>query len=167
MALLHARAEIDASVTIGASTRVWQFASVLRGARIGERCVIGAGAHIDGARIGDDCRIQANAYIPHGVEIGDRVFVGPGAIFCNDMWPDATRDGIDHAAIAAGTTIRVKDGASIGAGAIILPGVTIGAGAVVAAGAVVERNVPDGLVIKRNGYTAFQPDERRRMRLIQ
>ncbi len=44
--------------------------------------------------------------------------------------------------------ILVKKGASIGAGAIVLPNVTIGSFALVAAGAVVTRDVPDqGLVV--------------------
>jgi acetyltransferase-like isoleucine patch superfamily enzyme len=43
--------------------------------------------------------------------------------------------------------VVVRDGAWIGAGAIVLPGVEIGEGAVVAAGAVVTRSVePETLV---------------------
>jgi len=42
----------------------------------------------------------------------------------------------------------VKYGASIGAGAVVLPGVTVGRFAMVGAGAVVTRDVPDhGLVV--------------------
>jgi maltose O-acetyltransferase len=43
--------------------------------------------------------------------------------------------------------VEIKDGAWIGAGAIILPGVTVGAGAVVAAGAVVTRDVPENTLV--------------------
>jgi acetyltransferase-like isoleucine patch superfamily enzyme len=46
------------------------------------------------------------------------------------------------------TTIR--RGASIGAGAIILPGVTVGERAMVGAGAVVTRDVPDAVVVVGN-----------------
>jgi acetyltransferase-like isoleucine patch superfamily enzyme len=38
----------------------------------------------------------------------------------------------------------VRRGASIGAGAVILPGVTIGEGAMIGAGAVVTKSVPAG-----------------------
>ena len=38
----------------------------------------------------------------------------------------------------------VRRGASIGAGAVILPDIEIGEGAMIAAGAVVTRDVPDG-----------------------
>ncbi|WP_109661133.1 DapH/DapD/GlmU-related protein [Mesorhizobium loti] len=166
--MIHPLAHIDASIVeIGEGTKIWQFASVIRGARIGKDCIIGASAQIDGASIGNDCHIQNGVSIPHGVDIGDSVFVGPGAVFCNDMWPDATKDGIDHEVIAAGCTIRVEDGASIGANATILPGVIIGAGAFVAAGAVVTKNVPPNMVWRRNGWTGAFPDgyRSRRMRL--
>lgn len=164
-AFIHPLAVVEGS-TVGSGTKVWQHASVIRGARIGERCIVGAGSQIDGARIGSDCHIQNGVSICHGVEIGDRVFVGPLAIFCNDVWPDWSKDGIDHDVVAAGTTIRIEDGASIGAGAIILPGVTVGAGAVVAAGAVVDRNVPPDMVWRRNGYVGPKPKKMKRMRLI-
>lgn len=162
----HPLCFVQTSADIGEDTKVYQFASVIRGARIGARCIIGANTQIDGARIGDDCHIQNHVSIPHGVEIGNRVFIGPGAIFCNDMWPDWTKDGIDHEAIAAGTTIRVEDGASIGAGAIILPGIVIGAGSLVAAGARVNRNVPPNMVWRENGYIGLFPVKRERMRLL-
>jgi len=38
--------------------------------------------------------------------------------------------------------IKIKDGAHIGIGAIILPGVTIGEGSVIGAGSVVSRDIP-------------------------
>ena len=43
--------------------------------------------------------------------------------------------------------VTIKDGAWIGAGAIVLPGVTVGEQAVVAAGAVVTRDVPDATLV--------------------
>jgi acetyltransferase-like isoleucine patch superfamily enzyme len=47
--------------------------------------------------------------------------------------------------------VVVKDGASIGAHAVVLPGVTIGAGAMIGAGATVDRSVPDGHLLRRDG----------------
>lgn len=43
--------------------------------------------------------------------------------------------------------VKIGDNVWIGAGAIILPGVTIGDYSVVAAGAVVNRNVPSGVLV--------------------
>ena len=48
-------------------------------------------------------------------------------------------------------TVRLEDGAVIGAGALILPGVTVEAGGFVAAGAVVTRSVPAGFLWHRTG----------------
>ncbi|WP_292290090.1 DapH/DapD/GlmU-related protein [Mesorhizobium sp.] len=164
--MIHPLAVVEGA-ELGADVSIWQFASVIRGAKLGDGTSIGPYTKVDGAVIGRNCRIQDHCSINPGVVIGDYVFVGPGAIFCNDMWPDATHNGIDHEAVAAGVTVRVGDGASIGAGARILPGVTVGAGAVVAAGATVDRNVPAAMVWRRNGYISHVPPGRRtRMRLI-
>jgi acetyltransferase-like isoleucine patch superfamily enzyme len=99
--------------------------------------------------IGDRVKIQNYALIYHGVTIEDGVFVGPYACLTNDKLPRAiTPDGeLKTDADWEVGTILVKVGASIGAGAIILPSVTIGQFALVGAGAVVTHNVPDyGLV---------------------
>lgn len=164
--MIHPMALVEGA-ELGEGVSVWQFASVIRGAKIGEGTSIGPYTKIDGAVIGRNCRIQDHCSINPGVVIGDYVFVGPGAIFCNDMWPDATHNGIDHEAVAAGCTVRIEDGASVCAGARVLPGYIVGAGAFVAAGAVVDKNVPPYMVFRRNGYMSYVPaDERKRMRLI-
>jgi acetyltransferase-like isoleucine patch superfamily enzyme len=80
------------------------------------------------------------------------VFVGPGAIFTNDkkpraINPDGSLKGNDDWIV--GKTL-VRYGASVGAGAIILPGITIGAFALVGAGAVVTRDVPDYALVVGN-----------------
>jgi acetyltransferase-like isoleucine patch superfamily enzyme len=70
-----------------------------------------------------------------GVRLEDDVFVGPNVSFTNDKYPRSRRypDRFPE-------TI-VRQGASIGAGAVVLAGVSIGANAMVAAGAVVTRDV--------------------------
>ena len=95
------------------------------------------------ASMGTGCRIQGNTFIPGGWHIGDSVFIGPGAIFCNVKRPSAS----SRQPYAAGF---VDNRASIGAGAIILPGVTIGSGAMVGAGSVVTRDVPPGATVAGN-----------------
>ncbi len=64
------------------------------------------------------------------------------------------------------TTVRIFDGASIGAGAIILPGVMIGERAMIAAGAVVSRSVRAMQLFRRDG-TAEPIEEGRRQRARQ
>lgn len=144
---------IGPDVSVGDGTHIWQFASVIRGAVIGQKCSVGAGAIVDAARVGDNVLIGAGAQLHPGTVIGDNVFVGPGVIFCNDRWPRVSKDGFDGEALLSGkiVTVQVCDGASIGAGAVILPGVRIGIGATVAAGARVDESVPDYYLAKREG----------------
>lgn len=146
-------AHVQLGCTIGARTRVWQSASVIRKAGIGEDCTIAAGAVVDGSVIGHRCVISHCALIPPGMVIGNDVFIGPFVAMCNDAWPRAHKDGFDMEALISGdmVAIRIEDGASVGAHAIILPGVIIGREAMVAAGAVVKCNVPDSHVYHRDG----------------
>ena len=44
----------------------------------------------------------------------------------------------------------IKQGSSIGAGAIILPGITVGENAMIGAGSVVTKNVGNGLIVVGN-----------------
>ncbi|WP_236653554.1 aminotransferase class V-fold PLP-dependent enzyme [Streptacidiphilus melanogenes] len=88
----------------------------------------------DKAVVGDRVKIQNNVSVYRGVELADEVFVGPCAVFTNDLRPRATGP---WQALAT----RVHQGASIGANATIVCGVEIGARAMVAAGAVVSRSV--------------------------
>ena len=71
-----------------------------------------------------------------GVEIGERCFIGPSAVFTNVKTPRAE---VKRRHLYE--TTRVRDGASIGANATIVCGVTIGEYAVVGAGAVVTHDV--------------------------
>lgn len=84
--------------------------------------------------IGADCLIQAFTFIPDGVHIGHRVFLGPRVTFTNDKHPPSTEWNETY----------VEDEATIGAGAVILPGVRLGRGCVIGAGAVVTKDVPPG-----------------------
>jgi acetyltransferase-like isoleucine patch superfamily enzyme len=73
--------------------------------------------------------------------VGNDVFIGPNATFTNDLFPRSKKYPDKYLKTTIG------DGASIGAGAVILPGLSIGAGALVAAGAVVTKSVaPRSLV---------------------
>jgi UDP-2-acetamido-3-amino-2,3-dideoxy-glucuronate N-acetyltransferase len=143
-AFVHDSATVESAVLLGAGTKIWHQAQVRTRAIIGKRCIIGKGVFIDfDVVIGDDCKLQNYACVYHGVTLGRGVFVGPHAVFTNDMRPRAVtpefgplRDG-DW---TVGET-TVGDGAAIGANSTILPNVTIGKWAMVAAGSVVASNV--------------------------
>ena len=135
---IHTTALIENSVTLGDDTRIWHHCHIREGTVIGQRCNLGKNVYIDtGVRIGDETKIQNNVSVFHGVALGRRVFIGPSAVFTNDLTPraflwDATRV----------VKTRVGDGASIGANATIVCGVTIGEYAMVGAGSVVTRDIP-------------------------
>ena len=112
--------------------------------KIGKNCKIDAYVYIEeGVVIGDNCKIRPFVFIPTGVTIADNVFIGPGVVFTNDKYPKAHGDWTM-------LTITVQNGASLGAGTIILPGVTIGKNALIGAGAVITKDVPDNAVVMGN-----------------
>ncbi len=143
---IHPTAEVSPGASIGAGTRIWHQAQVREGAVIGQHCILGKGVYVDfNVRIGDNVKIQNYALVYHGVRIEDGVFIGPQACLSNDRYPRAvTPDGRlktdDDWEVGE---ILVHAGASIGAGAILLPGIEIGRFAMIGAGAVVTRSVPD------------------------
>jgi acetyltransferase-like isoleucine patch superfamily enzyme len=133
------------TVQIGSGTTIWQYTVVLQGARIGNDCNVNAHCFIENdVTLGDRVTVKCGVYIWDGIEIEDDVFIGPNATFSNDKYP-RSKQYPDHFAKTV-----VKKGASIGAGAIVLPGVTIGEGALVGAGAVVTKDVQPGSVVVGN-----------------
>lgn len=138
----HASAVVE-SADIGDNTSIWHFAHIREGARIGRNCNIGKGVYIDrDVRIGDNVKIQNFVSVYHGVEIEDDVFIGPSAVFTNDLYPRAFIWSEDRV-----VPTKVCRGASIGANATIICGITIGEYAMIGAGSVVTDDVPPyGLV---------------------
>lgn len=127
------------SEQVGARSRIWAFAHVLAGARIGEDCNICDHAFVEGrVSLGDRVTVKNAVLLFDGVTVADEVFLGPGVAFTNDLRPRAAiRKGPDQ---LLPTTVR--RGATVGANATVVCGVTIGEHAFVAAGAVVIRDVP-------------------------
>lgn len=141
---------IAADVQLGAGVQIPQPALVnLYGCRIGSETRIGAFVEIQaGAIVGASCKISSHSFICDGVELEDEVFVGHGVLFINDRYPRATANGRLQT-LQDWTVIRtrVRRGASIGSGAVILCGIEIGAGALVGAGAVVTHDIPPGATV--------------------
>jgi len=132
----NALCESDA---VGMGTRVWAFAHIMAGAVVGSDCNIGDHAFIEsGARIGDRVVVKNNVLVWDKVTVEDEVFLGPNAVFTNDMTP---RVGFKKKPEELIPTL-VRRGASIGANATIVCGVTIGEYAMIGAGSVVTRDVP-------------------------
>lgn len=134
------------STSIGKGTRVWAFAHVMKGAKIGQDCNIGDHAFVEsGARIGNGVTIKNGVAVWEGVTLEDFTFAGPNAVFTNDLRPRSPRfpgGKVRYKDKSWLGKTRVKRGASIGANATVVCGVTIGEFAMIGAGAVVSKNVP-------------------------
>ena len=125
---------------VGEDTRVWAFAHILPGARVGARCNLGECVFVEGgASVGNDVTVKNGVAIYDRVTIEDEVFLGPNATFTNDLRP---RSGTLKITPEEFAPTRIARGASIGANATIVCGVTVGSWAMVGAGAVVTRDVP-------------------------
>jgi len=121
----------------------------LYGCTIGDETRIGAFVEIQkNAAVGPRCKISSHSFLCEGVVLEAEVFVGHGVMFINDRYPRATAGGrLQTETDWAVAPTRVKRGASIGSGAVILCGVTIGEEAMIGAGAVVTRDVPAHAIV--------------------
>lgn len=149
---IHATADVSDRAQIGPGSSIWNQSQVREDVQIGSNCIFGKDVYIDfGVQIGDNVKIQNGVSVYHGVTIESGVFVGPSAIFTNDKQPRAINpDGTSKGANDWEVSLtRIGYGASIGAGAIILP-VHVGQFAMVGAGAVVTKDVPDHALVIGN-----------------
>ena len=153
---IHSLAICEAE-SVGSGTRIWPFSHALPGSVIGEDCNICESVFIEGgASVGDRVTIKNGVQLWDGVHLESDVFVGPNVSFTNDYTP-RSRDWKDP------LETRIAAGASLGAGAVILPGITIGEKAMVGAGAVVTRSVPPYAKVVGNparirGYVDLQSE---------
>jgi UDP-2-acetamido-3-amino-2,3-dideoxy-glucuronate N-acetyltransferase len=119
---------------------------VADGARLGADVVVGAFSFVAaGAVIGDGTRIQGHTSVWEGVVLGQDVFVGPAVVFTNVKHPRAAYPRAPH-----WDRTFVGDGASLGAGCILVAPVRVGPCALVGAGAVVTRDVPAHAIVAGN-----------------
>lgn len=135
----HPTAVVDDGAEIGAGSKIWHFAHILPGTKLGERCVVSQNVMIGPkVTVGSGCKIQNNVSLYEGVTLEDDVFCGPSMVFTNVLYPRAHVNRRDEF-----LPTLIRRGASIGANATIVCGNTVGRYAMVGAGAVVTRDVPD------------------------
>lgn len=138
---IHHTSDVMTS-NIGQGTRIWQYVVVLPNAVIGSDVNICAHCLIENdVIIGDRVTLKSGVQLWDGLRIGNDVFVGPNVTFTNDKFPRSKQYP------DAFMETHVEEGASIGAGSVILPGVTIGRYAMIAAGAVVTKSVPPYAIV--------------------
>ena len=136
---VHPSAIVDDGAVLGDGCRVWHFAHISAGARIGRDCSFGQNVYVgNDVRIGERVKVQNNVSVYDAVTLEDDVFCGPSVVFTNVHNP--------RAAVPRKHEFRrtwVKCGATLGANSTIVCGVSIGEHAFVGAGAVVTHDVPD------------------------
>lgn len=155
----HTTADIQ-SKKIGKDTNIWQYVVILPEAIIGDNCNICSHCFIENkVNVGNNVTVKSGVQLWDGLTLGNDVFIGPNVTFANDKYPrsKAYPDSFPK-------TI-VQSGASIGAGATILPDITIGSKAMIGAGAVVTKNVPDNAIVVGNpahivGYVSTEKNKK-------
>lgn len=134
---IHPTSEVQ-SQSIGDGTTVWQFCVILKGASIGKNCNINFNVFIENdVIIGDNVTVKSGVQVWDGLIIGNNVFIGPNVTFTNDKYPRSKQYPDEF------IKTTIQDGASIGAGSVVLCGVTIGRNAMIGAGSVVTKDIPD------------------------
>jgi acetyltransferase-like isoleucine patch superfamily enzyme len=152
---IHPTATVEAGATVGNGTAVWDNAHIRSGAIVGHDCIIGEKTYLaPGAVVGDLVKINAFVYVCAAVTIGDGVMISAGVIFTNDRFPRATTPDLQRLRTSLPDehtrNTEVRDGATIGAGAVIGCDLTIGRFAMVGMGAVVTRSVGDFCLVLGN-----------------
>jgi UDP-2-acetamido-3-amino-2,3-dideoxy-glucuronate N-acetyltransferase len=147
-ARVHPTALVEDGVSVGSGTSIWDHAHVRGPARIGRDCIVGGKTYIAyGVTIGDRVKLNANVYVCTGVTIEDGVMVSAGTIFTNDRFPRATTPDLTELrpseADEQTLPTLVREGATIGAGAVIGCDLTVGRWAMIGMGSVVTRSVDD------------------------
>jgi acetyltransferase-like isoleucine patch superfamily enzyme len=144
--------KIAPDVQLGRNVKVFDFVN-LYGCKIGDNTKIGTFVEIQkGSEIGRNCKISSHSFICEGVRIEDNVFIGHHVVFINDRYPRATtkRGALQTEMDWKVVPTLVKQGTSIGSGAVIMCGLTIGEGAIVGAGSVVTKNVRAHTIVAGN-----------------
>ena len=132
---------------IGPNTRIWAFAHVMNGARIGANCNLGDHTFVEtGVRLGDNVTVKNGVSLWTGITVEDDVFLGPYCVFTNDPNPRAYVKKGESELLAT----LIRKGATVGANAAVLCGLTLGRYAFVGAGAVVLESVPDFALVVGN-----------------
>jgi acetyltransferase-like isoleucine patch superfamily enzyme len=154
-ARIHPTAIVEDGVEIGDGTSVWDNVHLRGPCSIGSSCIIGEKSYIAyGVSIGDLVKINAFVYVCTGVTIERGVMIAAGTIFTNDRYPRATTSDLtalrpsepdDHTLATV-----VREGTTIGAGAVIGPGIELGRFSMIGMATVVTKSVPDFALVVGN-----------------
>jgi len=133
----HDTAIVDDGAVIGNDSRVWHWAHVCAGARIGKAVSLGQNVFIGNkVTIGDKCKIQNNVSVYDNVHLEEGVFCGPSMVFTNVYNPRSLIERKDEY-----KDTLVKKGVTLGANCTVVCGISIGEFAFIGAGTVVNKDV--------------------------
>ena len=100
---------------------MWAFAHVCSGAVIGAECNLCDHTFVEGrVRVGDRVTIKSGVYLWDGLQVEDDVFIGPSAVFTNDVRPRSKKYPPTF------PITKLTKGCTIGAGVILEDGVIVG-----------------------------------------
>lgn len=98
---VHSTAIVDEGSQIGEDTRIWHWAHVCAGSKIGARCSLGQNVFVGNkVEIGDNVKIQNDVSVYDNVKLEDDVFCGPSMVFTNVYNP--------RSAVSARTNIEIR-----------------------------------------------------------
>ncbi len=153
---VHATALVEPGVHLGQGTSVWDSVHI-RGpnTRVGDDCIVGEKSYLAyGVTIGDRCKLNAFVYVCTAVTLETGVMVAAHVTFTNDRYPRATTPDLRNPLTSDVTDdtlpTLVREGATIGAAAVIGPGLTLGRFCTVGMGSVVPQDVPDFALVVGN-----------------
>lgn len=119
------------------TTNIWQFCVIFPNCEIGFGCNICSHCLIENeVKIGNNVTIKSGVQIWDGITIEDNVMIGANVSFTNDMYPRSKNKEWEL------LPTLICEGASVGAGSVVLPGITIGRHAMIGAGSVVTKDIP-------------------------
>jgi len=113
---VHGNACVDEGAQIGEGTKIWHFTHVMGGAKIGKNCRIGQNCYVASrAVLGDGVKLQNKVSVYDLITLEENVFVGPSAVFTNDVNPRAA-----YPKGGKWIPTLVRKGATIGANSTML-----------------------------------------------
>ncbi|MGM0412058.1 MAG: UDP-3-O-(3-hydroxymyristoyl)glucosamine N-acyltransferase [Pseudomonadota bacterium] len=112
---IHPSAVVDPDASVAEDAAIGPHAVVEAGAVIGAGAIIGAGSHVGaGSRVGDGSHLVARVTVLHGVILGERVILHPGAVVGSDGFGLA-REGEEWLKVPQVGGVVIGDDVEIGA----------------------------------------------------
>jgi acetyltransferase-like isoleucine patch superfamily enzyme len=137
--IVQTGAVIEDDCKIGRNCRIGYHAVLRKGTVIGDNSIFGTHSVSEGLnKIGNHVTIHSQCHITQTVEIDDWVFIAP--FFCGANTRKISH-GRDYNLVKEG--YRIKAGARIAIGVLVMPAVTIGREALIGAGSLITRDIPD------------------------